>query len=367
VHLQKLSLINFKNHQQADLDFTDTVNCFTGNNGSGKTNLLDAIYYLALTKSFFNPIDSQNISHDQPFFVIQGTFKSKEEDIDIYCGVKKGMKKAFKRNKREYQRLSEHIGQFPCVMVSPADNELIYEGSDERRKFVDGILSQIDSDYLEKLMIYNKALAQRNALLGHFYETNSFDGEQLEIWDIQMENSGNIIYEKRKEFIARFIQLFRKHYTYISGGSEVADLHYESQLHGSSLSTLLSSALRKDTVAGYTSVGIHKDDIEFKLGDYSLKKYGSQGQQKSMLIALRLAQFDIIKEHKGINPILLLDDIYDKLDDSRVQKLMELVSSNHFGQIFLTDTGTERVKYAFNKINVKHKVFVIDAEQIKSA
>src|ERR1051326_7232540 len=358
--LEKLSLINFKNYAEAELSFSPSVNCFAGNNGSGKTNLLDAIHYLSFCKSFFNPIDSQNILHDAPFFVIQGVFDMDGNKEEIYCGQKRNQKKQFKRNKKEYPRLADHIGLLPCVMMSPSDTELIYEGSEERRKFIDSIISQFDKEYLDDLISYNKILMQRNALLRQFAEKNSFDADSLAVWDEQMAQYGVRIYEKRKAFVALFIQLFRDHYAFISGGNEEATIHYESQLHHGDMKILMETSLRKDRALEYTTVGIHKDDIEFELDGKPIKKFGSQGQQKSLLVALRLAQFDHVSKQKNIKPILLLDDIYDKLDDARVRKLMESVSSHRFGQIFITDTNAERIKSLFSGLNVELKMFKVE-------
>ncbi|HEY6163200.1 MAG TPA: DNA replication/repair protein RecF [Bacteroidia bacterium] len=362
MHLKKLSLVNFKNYAQAELEPGPGVNCFAGPNGTGKTNLLDAIHYLSFCKSFFNPIDSQNILHEAPFFVVQGWFEREGEEEEIYCGQKRGQKKQFKRNKKEYSRLADHIGLLPCVMMSPSDTELIYEGSEERRKFMDSIISQSDREYLEELIHYNKVLLQRNALLRQFGEGAPYDKASLEIWDEQLVKSGTIIYKKRMDFMAHFIQLFREHYKFISEGREEMNVHYESQLHHGDLKVLLETSVRKDMAVEYTTHGIHKDDLEFKLGDHPVKKFGSQGQQKSLLVALRLAQFDFIAKLKKVKPILLLDDIYDKLDDMRVRKLMELVSSHRFGQIFITDTNAERIKDLFKGIDVELRMFEVSSE-----
>ncbi|MEW6469978.1 MAG: DNA replication/repair protein RecF [Bacteroidota bacterium] len=366
MHLKKLSLVNFKNYSQAELDCCPDINCFTGNNGEGKTNLLDAIHYLCFTKSVFNPLDTQNIRHDEPFFVIQGTFELKGEEEEVYCGQKRGHKKQFKRNKKEYGRLADHIGLLPCVMVSPGDSELVYEGSEERRKFIDSIISQLDKEYLEDLIAYNRALMQRNALLRHFAESGSFDSQNLGLWDEQLSALGTRLYARRKEFIAHFIQLFRKHFRSLSGGREEVDIAYESQLHHGELLLQLQAAQRKDRALEYTTVGIHKDDLEFTIGDKPIKKFGSQGQQKSLLVALRLAQFDIVKSAKGFDPILLLDDISDKLDESRLRRLMEMVGSHHFGQIFITDTSRQRIQGLLKGIDAEIKFFNVAGGHVEA-
>ncbi|MGQ0829772.1 MAG: DNA replication/repair protein RecF [Bacteroidota bacterium] len=360
MHLKKLSILNFKNYPEAQLEFSDHINCLTGNNGEGKTNILDAIHYLSFCKSFFNPIDSQNILHNAPFFLIQGFFDVNGNEEEVYCGLKRNQKKQFKRNKKEYQRLAEHIGLLPLVMISPADSELITEGSESRRKFIDSVIAQFDREYLENLIQYNKVLSQRNALLKQIADSGKFDKDSLEIWDVQLIEHGKKVFEKRKQFITDFIAIFQKYYELISGGREQVGLKYISHLNDNSFADVLAKAIDRDRTMEYTTVGIHKDDLEFTINGHSLKKYASQGQQKSFLIALKLAQFDFIKKIKNITPILLLDDIYDKLDDLRVKQLMELVSSDNFGQLFITDTHPNRLANLFKTTNADFKVFKIN-------
>jgi len=360
MYLRSLSLVNFKNYPQAELSFSEHVNCFTGNNGEGKTNLLDAIHYLSFCKSFFNPIDSQNILHEAPFFVIQGVFVSDEaKEEEIYCGLKRNQKKQFKRNKKEYSRLADHIGLFPLVMISPADSELITEGSETRRRFLDTVIAQFDKEYLDHLIQYNKALSQRNALLKQFADSRKFDKDSLEIWDVQLVELGTAIHNKRAAFVKSFVPIFQKYYELISGGKEKVKLNYHSHLNEGAFATTLSNALSRDRALQYTTVGIHKDDLEFSISEFPVKKFGSQGQQKSYLIALKLAQFDFIKKVKKLTPILLLDDIYDKLDDQRVKELMKLVSSDSFGQIFITDTHGDRLQKLFKKSDADFRSFRI--------
>lgn len=359
MYLKKLNILNFKNYSEAELQFSSHINCLVGNNGEGKTNILDAIHYLSFCKSFFNPIDSQNILHEAPFFLVQGTYDLKGKEEEIYCGLKRNQKKQFKRNKKEYQRLADHIGLLPLVMISPADSELITGGSESRRRFMDSVIVQYDKEYLDCLINYNKALAHRNALLKHFNDSGRFDKESIELWDMQLIDFGNKGYEKRREFINHFIPIFQKYYELISGGREQVGIEYVSHLNDASFQDILEKSLPKDRVMEYTMVGIHKDDLGFTLNDYPLKKYASQGQQKSFLIALKLAQFDFIKNIKQLTPILLLDDIYDKLDDLRVKQLMELVCSNNFGQLFITDTHLTRLSELFKATNSDFKVFNI--------
>ncbi len=345
--LEKISLINFKNYDETQLEFCSKFNCFVGNNAMGKTNLLDAIHYIAFCKSFFNSIDSQNIKHNQPFFVIQGWINKNGETHEIHCGVKRGQKKQFKHNKKEYERLSEHIGLYPLVMISPSDNELIWDGSEVRRKFMDSIVSQYDKAYLENLISYNHALHQRNALLKHFYESKSFDGISLEIWDDKLIMYGELLINKRKHFLEEFIPLFNKNYKFISESKENVSVEYENSLHEHSYKTVLLNSLAKDRAVHYTTTGPHRDDLSFKLEENPLKKFASQGQQKSFLLALKLAQFELINTKKTTKPLLLLDDIYDKLDETRFNKLIDLVSGNAFGQVFITDTHAERIHKLF--------------------
>jgi DNA replication and repair protein RecF len=365
MHLKKLSILNFKNYPEAELGFSPRVNCFTGNNGEGKTNILDAIHYLSFCKSFFNPIDSQNIMHEEPFFLIQGSYELNNAEEEIYCGQKRNQKKQFKRNKKEYQRLADHIGLFPLVMISPADSELITEGSESRRKFMDSVIAQFDRDYLENLISYNKVLSHRNALLKQFGDSGKFDVASLEIWDDQLIVYGERVFQKRKDFIENFISIFSRYYELISGGKETVDLIYLSHLKENTFAEALTKALNRDRAMEYTTAGIHKDDLEFTINGYPLKKYASQGQQKSFLIALKLAQFDFIKKIKNITPILLLDDIYDKLDDLRVKQLMELVSSDNFGQLFITDTHSLRLAELFSTTGTDFKNFAIEKNTVK--
>lgn len=359
MYLQNLSLINFKNYTNQEFDFCEKINCFVGNNGEGKTNLLDAIHYLSFCKSYFNPIDSQNILHNADFFVIQGTvLKGDGQDV-IYCAQKRNERKQFKLNKKEYERFSDHIGNYPLVMISPADNALISEGSEERRKYIDSVISQFDKIYLDDLINYNKALLQRNTLLKHFAELRRFDKESLEIWNQQLIGLGRKIYQRRVEFLNEFLPIFMEYFSFISGGKEHVDIDYQSQLKDADFASLLLESIEKDRILQYTTVGTHKDDLIFKMESYPLKRFGSQGQQKSFLIALKLAQFDYTRNLKGFKPILLFDDIFDKLDNFRVQKLMMLVSKNSFGQVFITDAHPERIELIFKDIRTEMKIFEI--------
>jgi DNA replication and repair protein RecF len=343
MYIKQLSLVNFKNISGADLELGRKFNCFVGNNGSGKTTVLDAVHYLSMCKSFLNPADSQNIKREQPFMVLSGTFDKDSEDYAIHCALKRDGKKQFKKNKKEYQRLIDHIGLFPSVIIAPTDADIINGGSDLRRKFLDGVISQLDREYLENLVQYNKALQQRNALLKYFRENRTFQQESLDIWDTQLSQRGKLIYQRRKKFLADFIEAFSSNYKTISNSVEEIGLVYESQLSDGDMMDLLKESLEKDRAVTYTTVGVHKDDLILTINDFPLKKFGSQGQQKSALVSLKLAQFKVMSEKSGITPLLLLDDIFDKLDDDRVGQMLKLVGGKDFGQIFITDTHPERV------------------------
>ncbi|TND03692.1 MAG: recF protein [Bacteroidetes bacterium] len=365
--LQKLSLVNFKNFEEAELAFSDKVNCFAGPNGSGKTNLLDALHYLGLCKSYFNPLDSQNIRHDEGFFVIQGTFIADDgAEEQVYCGMKRNQKKVFKRNQKEYERLADHIGLFPLVMVSPADGVLISGGSEERRRFMDSVIAQYDKNYLDSLIAYNRVLSQRNALLKQFGENRNFDAAVLEVFDAQLAGKGKPVYEARKAFIAAFTPIFADYYRHLSGAAEEVAITYQSKLHETSFEDLLIRSLPKDRIMQHCTAGVHKDDLEFGIGGYAMKKAGSQGQQKTFLIALRLAQFCFIRDTGKRMPVLLLDDIYDKLDENRVKKLMDAVCGKGFGQIFITDTGVGRIQELFENRGIPFRLFEIRSGKVNN-
>tara|TARA_R110002124_G_scaffold159411_2_gene326604 strand:- start:114 stop:1193 length:1080 start_codon:yes stop_codon:yes gene_type:complete len=357
MYLQKISLVNFKNISSQAFDFQEKINCFVGNNGVGKTNVLDAIYYLSFAKSYFNSVALQNIRHGEDFFMIEGNYVLGERDEKIVCSLKKGQKKVLKRNGKAYEKFSEHIGQLPLVIISPADRDLIVEGSETRRKFIDGVISQQDKEYLQSLIQYNKVVSQRNALLKYFAANRTFDALNLKIYDEQLISFGSIIYKKRKQFLERFVPIFNEKYQIISENKETVNLVYKSQLQTMPFQELLTQSLEKDKILQYTSVGIHKDDLSFEIGGYSIKKFGSQGQQKSYLIALKLAQFQFIKEQSSVVPILLLDDVFDKLDEHRVSQIIELVNKDEFGQIFITDTHAERTEEVIKKSNKPYQMF----------
>ena len=341
--LREISILNYKNIREATLRFSDKLNCFVGLNGQGKTNILDAIYYLSFTKSAYNTIDSQNITHDAEMALIQGRydFDNATEDTSevISCGIKRGVKKQFRRGKKDYQRLIDHIGLIPLVMVSPQDSELISEGSDERRRFVDGVISQYNKQYLEHLTQYNALLKQRNALLKQYEDyPQNVPSELFEVIEMQMVVHATYIFEQRTDFIQRFVPAFQEVYSAISGDSEQVSLHYTSQLQDRDLAEAFARTRQRDLIVGWTTQGIHKDELDMRLGEYPLKRVGSQGQQKSYLLAMKLGQAIFLGK-----PILLLDDIFDKLDSERVERIIRLVSSERFGQIFITDTDRQHL------------------------
>lgn len=360
MYLARLSLNNFKNYSFAEWQFSEKINCMVGDNGAGKTNILDAIYYLSFCKSYFNSVDSQNIKHEEDYFALHGFYKNQEEREDqVSCIQKRQKKKQFRFNKKDYDRLADHIGKIPLVMISPYDRDLINEGSEIRRKYIDGVISQFDKFYLTDLLEYNKALQHRNRLLKSFAENGHFDGLSLSVWDDKLMSLGERIHEKRKIFLHDFNPLFDNYYRILSGGKESVSIEYLSQLDEWPFETLLKQSLAKDRMLRYTSSGIHKDDLALKIDQFPVKKFGSQGQQKSFVIAIKLAQFEYTRQKKGFKPILLFDDIFDKLDDKRVSQIVELVSQENFGQVFITDTQPQRIESIFKNIDIDHKIFEI--------
>ena len=357
MHLKTLNLINYKNFKNQTFEFNSKVNCFVGSNGVGKTNILDAIYHLSFGKSYFNPIASQNIKHGEDFFVVDGRYSKDLKEEKIIVSLKKGGKKVIKRNSKSYNRFSDHIGLLPLVIISPVDRDLITEGSVLRRKFIDGVISQNDKIYLDQIIRYNKILFQRNSLLKQFYLSRTFDHDTIEIYDEELSKIGNLIFNKRKEFLELFSPIFFEKYSIISNNKEKVNLNYKSQLKDHRLQDLLISNIEKDKVLQYTSSGTHKDDIEFLIGNYPIKKFGSQGQQKSFLIALKLAQYEVLKAKSGNSPILLLDDIFDKLDSKRVKQIIKMVNDSNFGQLFISDTDAKRTENVVKSAHDNYEIF----------
>jgi DNA replication and repair protein RecF len=357
--IKNLKIFNFKNHSEKSFDFSPEINCFVGNNGAGKTNILDALHYLSMAKSFLGNLDAQNILHESDFFAIEAEIQGEEKNDIIKVQLPKEGKKIIKKNDKTYERIADHIGFLPSVMISPYDANLISDGSESRRKFLDAMISQTDSDYLFALIQYQKTLQQRNALLKYFAKNRTFDLDSLEIYNEPLTKFGTQIFEKRQSFVASILPTIQHFYGIISKGNEKVTVIYESNLNEQNFEEILSENLEKDRVLTYTSRGIHKDDLRFEMNGNLIKKFGSQGQQKSFLIALKLAQIKRIKDITNKNPILLLDDIFDKLDDNRVSQLIELVNQQNFGQIFITDTHRERTESVVKRINEESKIFQI--------
>lgn len=363
MELKELDIINFKNIEQASLRFSSGFNCFVGKNGMGKTNVLDAIYHLSMCKSCFNLPDLQNIRHGEPYFVIQGKYFRENEFVDIYCGVKRGHKKIFKKNQKTYLKLSEHIGLLPLVMISPEDSSLIDGGSEERRRLVDGIISQCDHDYLQCLIRYNKALMQRNSLL-KMNAGKAMDLDSLEIWDDQLAEYGEKIMEKRAGFLKEFRDVFQMYYKELSLGQEEVELDYKASVQTGKLFETLRGNIRKDSMLTYTTVGVHRDDLALNIGGYPVKKIGSQGQKKTFLIALKLAQYAWLFRIGKVKPLLLLDDVFDKLDADRVSRIIRIVGGEMFGQIFITDTNREHLDDVLKEQGVNYRLFYVDRGEI---
>ena len=365
MYLKKLSLTNFKNYDQAELEFSPKINCIVGNNGVGKTNILDAIHYLSLTKSFFNNIDSISIRHGEEYFIIDGTFVKEGEEDQIYCAFQKQKPKILKKNGKEYQKLSDHVGKYPVVMISPADNALISEGSEERRKFLNKIISQYNAEYLDSVLKYGKALQQRNRLLKDFRSTGRFEDDALSIWDSQLVKYGIYVFSERDMLVRNLIPVFQERYSMISSEKERVKISYRSHLSEGDFGEALANSVSRDRFLEYTTMGIHKDDLLFDMNEHSVKSLGSQGQQKSFLVALKLAKFDYIKNKSGYSPILLLDDIFDKFDAERVEQIIRLVGMQKFGQIFITDTHQSRLHEILSSHKTDYRLFRINNNSVE--
>ncbi len=365
MHIEKLSLINFKNYEEVKLNFSEYINCIVGKNGSGKTNLLDAIYYLSTSKSAFNKVDNQNIRFQEQFFSIFGTFEQEENIYKIDCALKEGAKKRFRVNGAEYEKLREHVGRFPTVFIAPNDTDIIREGSEVRRKFFDQVISQTDRQYLDDLLAYNHYLKQRNSLLKRFAESNTHDQAQLEPYDIKLIEHGLRVAKVRKAFVEPFNAFFLKVYHQLSDRREEVAISYEPNAAEDNYEQRFKNSLKKDLILQRTNVGVHKDDFLFTIDSNQLKKFGSQGQQKSFVIALKLAQYDVLKDIKGFKPILLLDDIFDKLDSDRILQMINIVSSDQFGQVFITDARSERAKEFFEEANLSCNFLYVNKGKVK--
>lgn len=363
MHLENIKISCFKNYKWLDISFSPGVNGISGPNGTGKTNLLDAIYYLCMTKSAFNLSDQQSIKHGEDYFRLEGHFVHETENFKIECGFQKGRKKLFKVNAQHYDKISQHIGRFPVVLIEPYDTDIIRQSGSERRRFFDSVICQLDTEYLENLVHYNRILKQRNRILKDFAEKHYNDAALLETYDAQLIKFGNPVYARRKSFIEEFLPYFQQFYRFLSDEQEQMAISYESALSAASFRDVLYQNRQKDQYMQRSTAGLHTDDYAFNIDEYPVKKYGSQGQQKSFILSLKLAQFAITAEKTGIKPVLLLDDIFDKLDDRRIFKLLELITGNHFGQIFITDARPERSQAYFEQLK-GYKQFIDLRENI---
>ena len=357
--LSQLSIINYRNIRAANLSFSPNVNCLIGHNGEGKTNLLDAIYYLSFCHSSFTNIDSQVITHDQDFFVIEGNYLTESGEAEsVYAGMKRGTRKHFRRNKKEYKKFSEHIGLIPLIFVSPSDSILVDGGGEERRKLMDMVIAQYDKRYLEALNAYNKALQQRNALLKM---EPAVDPALMEIWEAEMAQKGTVVYERRSAFVDEFVPVFQQIYQKISGEKETVSLRYVSHGQRGDLLDVIQRDRLKDLAVGYSLHGVHRDDLEMLINGYPMKREGSQGQTKTYVMALKLAQFDFLRRTSSqTTPLLLLDDIFDKLDSRRVEHIVDLVSGGSFGQIFITDTNRDHLDEILSHSGKDYRMFNVE-------
>lgn len=367
MRLDKLSIVNYRNIGSADLALSAGVNCFVGVNGAGKTNILDAIYYLSFCKSLSGLADSVNIRHEEPFFVIQGSYETRAGREDVYCGFKRGQKKQFKRNRKEYQRLADHIGLLPLVVVSPADEALISDSAEARRKYADSVISQCDKGYMESLMAYNRLLTQRNALLKQMAASERPDTGLLDVFDQQLAHHGNAISAKRRDFVEWLRPVVERLYAQIADGHEAVGMTYATCTDRYDLYAGLAETRQRDLALGYTSRGVHKDDIDISMDGYQIKRVGSQGQRKSFVIALKLAQYHYLTERKETRPLLLLDDVFDKLDSTRGDRLIAMMASDDFGQTFITDTDMGRLKGVLGKVGKDYKIFTVANGRVDEA
>lgn len=358
--LEALRLYNFKNYEEVEIKLDPKINCFLGKNGSGKTNLLDAIHYLAFTKSAINPTDSQNIRFEQNQFLIKGRFLIEGRNKEVVCVYQQGLKKIMREDDQDYLKFSDHVGKYPIVLITPQDIELIWGGGEQRRRFFDTLLSQLDRFYLESLIIYNHQIKQRNSLLRKFSESGNIDEELLSSYDDRICSAGNYIHQSRRILLQEFTPKFKSHYRFISQESEDIEIEYRSDLNQEDFATQLKNHIQRDILLQRTTCGIHRDDFLFLLNKGELKKFGSQGQQKSFLISLKLGEFQTIAEKKGLKPVLLLDDIFDKLDDDRIHHLMKLVAKGMFGQLFITDARSDRSRSILKAAGISAKIFVVE-------
>ena len=361
MRLKKLSLINFKNLPQAEIELAEGINCFVGDNGAGKTNILDAIYYLSMSKSAFTMTDGQSVNHDGDFFVVEGAYRTDGGGVEqVVCSFSRRAGKVLKRNGKEYERIADHVGAFPVVIVSPQDTELITDAAEERRRYLNGFISQLDRAYLNSMMRYNAVLAERNRFL-----KSSSDETMLQIYDMQLSEHGTRVYEARRAMVERMQPMVEEYYRTLADDRERVDISYRSELGEMPMADVLLRSRERDIVNQFTTAGVHRDDLIFRIGGYPLRKYGSQGQQKSFLIALKLAQYRLLAESTGEKPILLLDDLFDKLDMGRVKKLLEIVGGDDFGQICITDCNKLRLETTLERADRGYALFTVEGGDVK--
>jgi len=359
VFLKKISIINYKNILDKEYELDPKINCFVGDNGVGKTNILDAVYHLSMGKSYFNVKNDQLINRGKDYMLVDGIFELNNKNESIVFSLKIGEKKVLKRNGKPYKKFSNHIGLIPVVLISPYDNDLINEGSSERRKFIDSIISQNDKEYLINLIAYTRVIQNRNKLLKQYNRSVDFDLDTIKVYDDQIYKLSEPIFKARDKFIKEFTPLVLEKYKHISDDKEKISIEYKSDLINNHVENLIKDSFQKDVILQYTSVGLHKDDFVFNIDENRIKRFGSQGQQKSFLIALKLAQFDYLKNETGNSPILLMDDVFDKLDLMRVKRIVEIVNSTNFGQLFLSDTDKERIEKVLSSLNLSSKIFEV--------
>ena len=359
VFLKKISIINYKNILDKEYELDPKINCFVGDNGVGKTNILDAVYHLSMGKSYFNVKNDQLINRGKDYMLVDGVFELNNKNESIVFSLKIGEKKVLKRNGKPYKKFSNHIGLIPVVLISPNDNDLINEGSSERRKFIDSIISQNDKEYLINLIAYTRVIQNRNKLLKQYNRSVDFDLDTIKVYDDQIYKLSEPIFKARDKFIKEFTPLVLEKYKHISDDKEKISIEYKSDLIDNHVENLIKDSFQKDVILQYTSAGLHKDDFIFNIDENRIKRFGSQGQQKSFLIALKLAQFDYLKNETGNSPILLMDDIFDKLDLMRVKRIVEIVNSTNFGQLFLSDTDKERIEKVLSSLNLSSKIFEV--------
>lgn len=366
VQLLRLSLLQFRNHPKGQLELGPQINCITGPNGTGKTNLLDAVHYLCMCKSYFEPQDAMNILYGEDWFSIKGSMAGTDGADELSCAVQRGKRKVFTLNRKEYERLADHVGRWPVVMITPYDGQLVLDGSEVRRRFLDGLIAQFDRAYLASLLRYNRALAQRNLLLKQ--GEGSTPREAVAPWDEQLILHGEAVYAVRSDFMQHLVPLVRSHYAGISSGPEQVDLVHSSGVAGHGMRQVLDHHWQRDLAAGHTTGGIHKDDLLFQIDGRPLKRSGSQGQQKTFLIALKLAQFDHTAASAGKKPVLLLDDIFDKIDPARMRHLLQLLGAGRFGQVLVTDTDARRMHQVLDGLGLDTRFFQLEhGERLGSA